>query len=241
VAKSSNHSAGIAEKAANTARETNAAFEKLGVAAREIGNVVGVINDIADQTNLLALNATIEAASAGDAGKGFAVVANEVKELAKQTALATQEIEERIHSIQSSTISAAQAIESIGRIIDEMHENTRTIVVAVEEQTSTSSQIAASLAEAVDRTEAITRAIGSAADASSSAARGTEELARVALEMSERATDAVRGSTSAREIVQTVAEAARENRQVANVTLGAAQKVAREVQRLRDLVNEFRV
>ena len=76
---------------------------------------------------------------------------------------------------------------------------------------------------------------------SSSAARGTEELARVAGEMSERAADAVRGSTSAREIVQTVATAARENRQVANVTLGAAQKVAREVQRLRDLVNEFRV
>jgi methyl-accepting chemotaxis protein len=241
VAKSSNHSAGIAEKAASTARETNAAFEKLGAAAREIGNVVGVINDIADQTNLLALNATIEAARAGDSGKGFAVVANEVKELAKQTALATQEIEERIHSIQTSTISAALAIESIGKIIDEMHENTRTIVVAVEEQTSTSSQIAASLADAVDRTEAITRAIGSAADASAGAARGTEELARVAAEMSERAADAVRGSTSAREIVQAVASAARENRQVANVTLGAAQKVAREVERLRDLVNEFRV
>ena len=241
VAKSSNYSASIAEKAANTARETNAAFGKLGKAAQEIGNVVGVINDIADQTNLLALNATIEAASAGDAGKGFAVVANEVKELAKQTALATQEIEERINSIQSSTSEAVRAIESIGKIIDEMHDNTRTIVVAVEEQTSTSAQIAASLSDAVERTEEITHAIASAADASADAARGTEELARVAAEMSERAADAVRGSNSARAIVDTVATAARENRQVANVTLGAAQKVAREVERLRELVNEFRV
>jgi len=241
VAKSSNYSAGIAEKAARTARETNAAFEKLGRAAREIGNVVGVINDIADQTNLLALNATIEAASAGDAGKGFAVVANEIKELAKQTAIATHEIEERIHSIQSSTESAVLAIESIGKIIDEMHENTRTIVVAVEEQTSTSAQISASLSDAVGRTEAITHAIASAADASADAARGTEELARVAAEMSERAADAVAGSNSAREIVDGVASAARKNSQVANVTLGAAQKVAREVERLRALVNEFRV
>jgi methyl-accepting chemotaxis protein len=241
VAKSSNYSAGIAEKAARTARETNAAFEKLGRAAQEIGNVVGVISDIADQTNLLALNATIEAASAGDAGKGFAVVANEIKELAKQTAVATREIEERIHSIQSSTSDAVGAIESIGRIIDEMHDNTRTIVVAVEEQTSTSAQIASSLSEAVSRTDAITHAIASAADASAGAARGTEELARVAAEMSERAGDAVRGSTSARSIVDTVAVAARENGQVAKVTLGAAQKVAREVERLRELVNEFRV
>ena len=241
VAKSSNHSADIAGKAARTARDTNQAFEKLGAAAQEIGNVVGVINDIADQTNLLALNATIEAASAGEAGKGFAVVANEVKELAKQTAVATQEIEERIRSIQSSTRSAVEAIESIGRIIDEMHENTRTIVVAVEQQTSTSGQIAAAVADAVERTEEITRAIASAADASAGSARGAEELKRVAVEMSERAVDAVTGSSSAREIVRKVAAAANDNRDVANVTLGAANKVAREVERLRSLVAAFRV
>ena len=241
VAKSSNHSADIAGKAANTARETNKVFEKLGLAAQEIGNVVGVINDIADQTNLLALNATIEAASAGDAGKGFAVVANEVKELAKQTALATQEIEERIRSIQSSTRSAVEAIETIGRIIDEMHENTRTIVIAVEQQTSTSAQIAASVADSVERTEEITRAITSAADASRSSARGSDELKKVSVEMSERAAEAVQGSTAAREVVRDVAAAALENRKVANVTLGAANKVASEVERLRALVAAFRV
>jgi len=239
VAKSSSHSAGIAESAARNARETTAAFERLRVAAEQIGNVVGVISDIADQTNLLALNATIEAASAGDAGRGFAVVANEVKELARQTALATREIDERISSIQSSTRAAVEATESIVRMIDEMHENTRSIVAAVEEQTSTSTEISASLSEAVDRTEAISRAIASAAQSSADSAVGAAELSTVARQMSASVETASRSAGAARAVVGNVDRSAQENREVSRIALGATQRVAAELEHLRELLREF--
>ena len=239
VAKSSSHSAGIAESAARNARETTVAFDGLRVAAEQIGNVVGVISDIADQTNLLALNATIEAASAGDAGRGFAVVANEVKELARQTALATQEIEERISSIQSSTRAAVEATESILKMIDEMHENTRSIVTAVEEQTSTSSEISANLSEAVGRTEAISRAIASAAQASAQSAVGAAELSSVAAQMSASVETASRSAAAARAVGGNVDRSAQENREVSGIALGAAQRVASELEHLRELLREF--
>jgi methyl-accepting chemotaxis protein len=239
VAKSSSHSAGIADDAARNARETTAAFDELRVAAEEIGNVVGVISDIADQTNLLALNATIEAASAGEAGRGFAVVANEVKELARQTALATHEIEERISSIQGSARAAVAATESIVRMIDEMNANTRSIVTAVEEQTSTSAEISSSLSDAVGRTEAITRAISSAAEASRTSAAGATELSGVAAKMSSAVAAASRSATSARAVGGHVDRAAQENREVASVALTAAQRVARELETLRALLREF--
>jgi methyl-accepting chemotaxis protein len=239
VAKSSSHSAGIADDAARNARETTAAFEQLRDAAEQIGTVVGVISDIADQTNLLALNATIEAASAGEAGRGFAVVANEVKELARQTAVATSQIEERISSIQSSTRDAVRATESIQRMIEELHENTRSIVTAVEEQTSTSAEISSSLSEAVGRAEAISRAIASAADASASAAIGASELSGVANEMSAAVAGAARSAGTARSVGGLVDRSAEENRQVAAAALGAVQRVAGELERRRELLREF--
>jgi methyl-accepting chemotaxis protein len=239
VARSSSHSATIADSAARNARETTAAFDKLRIAAEEIGNVVGVISDIADQTNLLALNARIEAASAGEAGRGFAVVANEVKELARQTALATLEIEERIHSIQASTRSAVDATEAIVRMIDEMHENTRSIVTAVEEQTSTSAEISSSLTQAVDRTEAISRAVASAAQASAQSAAGAVELSGVAAQMSSSVANASRNAQAARAVGGHVDRAAQENREVSRVALVAAQKVAAELEDLRALLRGF--
>ena len=239
VARSSNHSAGIANGAARNARETTAAFDKLRVAAEEIGNVVGVISDIADQTNLLALNARIEAASAGEAGRGFTVVANEVKELARQTALATQEIEERIHSIQSSTRAAVDATEAIVRMIDEIHENTRSIVIAVEEQTSTSSEISSNLSEAVNRTDAISRAVASAAQASAQSAAGAVELSSLASRMSTSVADASRSANAVRAVGSRVDGAAKENREVSKVALGAAQRVVEELESLRALLREF--
>ncbi len=239
VAKSSGHSAGIAESAARNARETTAAFEKLRVAAEQIGNVVGVISDIADQTNLLALNATIEAASAGDAGRGFAVVATEVKELARQTALATQEIDERITSIQASTREAVEATQSILAMIDEMHENTRSIVTAVEQQTATSTEISSNLSEAVDRTEAISRSIASAAKASAKSAIGAAELSSVAAQMSLAVETASRNAGATRAVGGNVDRSAQENREVSKIALGAAQRVAAELEHLRELLSEF--
>ncbi len=240
VAKSSGHSASIAESAARNARETTAAFDRLRLAAEQIGNVVGVISDIADQTNLLALNATIEAASAGDAGRGFAVVANEVKELARQTALATQEIEERIGSIQASTREAVEATQSILAMIDEMHENTRSIVTAVEQQTATSNEISSNLSEAVDRTEAISRSIASAAKASAKSAIGAAELSSVAAQMSASVETASRSAGAARAVGGNVDRSAQENREVSKIALGAAQRVAAELEHLRELLSEFK-
>ncbi|MFN8192797.1 MAG: methyl-accepting chemotaxis protein [Nocardioidaceae bacterium] len=113
---------------------------ELGNSSAEIGNVIKVINSIAEQTNLLALNATIEAARAGEAGKGFAVVANEVKELAQETAKATEDIGHRISAIQSDTENAVTAITEISAIIAQINDTQTTIASAVEEQTATTNE-----------------------------------------------------------------------------------------------------
>ena len=120
-------------------------MNKLGESSQEIGNVIKVITSIAQQTNLLALNATIEAARAGEAGKGFAVVANEVKELAKQTAKATEDIGRKIEAIQVDTKGAVAAIEEIGTIINQINDISNSIATAVEEQTVTTNEIGRSV------------------------------------------------------------------------------------------------
>ncbi|MBA3782385.1 MAG: methyl-accepting chemotaxis protein, partial [Nocardioides sp.] len=121
---------------------------KLGTSSQEIGNVVKVITSIAEQTNLLALNATIEAARAGEAGKGFAVVANEVKELARETANATEDIARRVEAIQGDTGGAVEAIREIATIITSINDYQLTIASAVEEQTATTSEMSRNVAEA---------------------------------------------------------------------------------------------
>ncbi|MGD0519424.1 MAG: Cache 3/Cache 2 fusion domain-containing protein, partial [Thermoguttaceae bacterium] len=137
IAKNAEQASTVAGNAAQMAQSSNETIGQLGNAADEIGKVIQVIQDIAEQTNLLALNATIEAARAGDAGKGFAVVATEVKELAKQTAEATEDIRGRIEGIQSSTGEAIKSIGSISEVIQQVNEISRTIASAVEEQSVT--------------------------------------------------------------------------------------------------------
>ena len=148
IAKNANESARVAKNAVAVAHTTNETVKKLGESSQEIGNVIKVITSIAQQTNLLALNATIEAARAGEAGKGFAVVANEVKELAKQTAKATEDIGRKIDAIQGDTKGAVKAIEEIGAIINQINDISNSIASAVEEQTVTTNEIGRSVTEA---------------------------------------------------------------------------------------------
>lgn len=190
IAKNASDAAKIATSAVKLAESTNLTVTKLGDSSIEIGNVIKVITSIAQQTNLLALNATIEAARAGEAGKGFAVVANEVKELAKETAKATEDISEKIAAIQVDTKEAVDAIGQITAVINQISDISSTIASAVEEQTATTNEISRNVAEASKGTSEIATNITSVADAARSTNEGAdnshraaEELARMAAEL----------------------------------------------------------
>jgi methyl-accepting chemotaxis protein len=148
IAQNASEAARVAGQATDAAKTTNEQVSRLGESSQEIGNVVKLITGIAAQTNLLALNATIEAARAGEAGKGFAVVAGEVKELASETAKATEDIARRVEAIQGDTAGAVAAIGDISRIIAAINDFQLTIASAVEEQTATTTQMSRSVTEA---------------------------------------------------------------------------------------------
>ena len=148
IAQNASQAAKVAGQATDVAAATNDQVTRLGESSQEIGNVVKAITSIAEQTNLLALNATIEAARAGEAGKGFAVVAGEVKELAQETAKATEDIVRRVEAIQADTGAAVTAIGEISHIIASINDYQLTIASAVEEQTATTTEMSRSVAEA---------------------------------------------------------------------------------------------
>ncbi|QDT97872.1 methyl-accepting chemotaxis protein [Gimesia aquarii] len=166
----------MTSQAVNEAESTNNTIKELGDASSEIGQVVKVITSIAQQTNLLALNATIEAARAGEAGKGFAVVANEVKELARQTARATEEISEKINAIQGSTNVAVTAIGSIGDSIGKINEISTTIASAVEEQTAATNEISRNVAEAARGTAEVTNNISGVSQAATDSGTAANDM-----------------------------------------------------------------
>jgi methyl-accepting chemotaxis protein len=168
IAQSANEAARVASEAVGVAESTNATVSKLGVSSAEIGNVVKAITAIAEQTNLLALNATIEAARAGESGKGFAVVASEVKDLAQETAKATEDISRRVDAIQSDTESAVVAIGEISHIIARINDYQLTIASAVEEQTATTGEMARSVADAAQGSAEIAGTINGVAGATQS-------------------------------------------------------------------------
>jgi methyl-accepting chemotaxis protein len=189
IAKNASDAARVASQAVVVAEQTNTTVGKLGVSSAEIGAVIKVITSIAQQTNLLALNATIEAARAGEAGKGFAVVANEVKELAKQTAAATEDISRKIEAIQEDTTAAVRAIGEIGGIITQINDIQTTIASAVEEQTATTNEIGRNVTEAAKGSAEIAQNITGVAQAAHETSGGAQNSQQAAAELARMASE----------------------------------------------------
>ncbi len=181
------HSAQSASNAVEQARQTNEQVQGLSEAAQKIGDVVNLISDIADQTNLLALNATIEAARAGEAGKGFAVVAQEVKNLANQTAKATEDISQQIGAVQDETQDAVGAIEKIRGIINEVNDIATTISSAVEEQGVSAQEIARNVQQAAQGTQDVNDNIVSVSRAAGETGTAAGQVLNAAQQMSVQA------------------------------------------------------
>lgn len=181
IAKTAENASGIAATASQLTESSNETIGELGVAAEEIGKVIEVIQDIAEQTNLLALNATIEAARAGEAGKGFAVVATEVKELARQTAGATEDIRARIQRIQISTGEAVKSIGEVGSVIKQVNDASTTIASAVEEQSIITKDIAGNVNQTAEAVVTVSSGVAESSNACDEVARnitGVDEAAK---------------------------------------------------------------
>jgi methyl-accepting chemotaxis protein len=189
IAQNAAEAARIVASAVTMAQNANTTVRKLGDSSAGIGNIIKVITSIAEQTHLLALNATIEAARAGEAGKGFAVVANEVKELAKETAKATEEIGRKIEAIQMDTGSAVDAIGGISAIINQINDIQITIASAVEEQTATTNEISRSVANAARGSAEIANNITNVAQATQNTLSSANDVHTASSEMARMAAE----------------------------------------------------
>jgi methyl-accepting chemotaxis protein len=189
ISKNAAEAAKIATDAVKVAQETNTTVAKLGESSAEIGQVIKVITTIAQQTNLLALNATIEAARAGESGKGFAVVANEVKELAKETAKATEDISRKIEAIQENTKEAVGAIGTITSIINQINEISTTIATSVDQQNVTTNEMARNVTEAANGAGEIVKNISGVAEAAQSTSHGAGDTQKAAASLALMSTE----------------------------------------------------
>jgi|GEM_PF-367582 methyl-accepting chemotaxis protein len=255
VSKSSGQAATVASKAAQSANSTAVIVDKLGASAQEIGKVVDMIKGIAAQTNLLALNATIEAASAGEAGKGFAVVANEVKELAKQTASATEDIRAQVAGMQGNTQQAVKAIDEIVQIINEINSISGNIAAAVEEQTATTNEISKNVGDAARGASEVSRNVQQAALGANEVSKNVQEavkgmndiarninqLAGGATDVARNASEAAKGMNDVARNVLSVSGQAKDTTRGAGDTNTSAKELARLAEKLQGAVRKFKI
>jgi methyl-accepting chemotaxis protein len=255
VSSNTNSAATIATSAREKADSTAVTVGELGQAAQEIDKVIDLITGIAAQTNLLALNATIEAASAGEAGKGFAVVANEVKELAKQTSSATEDIRLQVETMQNTTGNAVTAIEDIVAVIGQVNESFTTIATAVEQQTASVNEISSNIGEVASGAELVSTNVQQAANGAQEVSRNVQEastgvneisqsvneLASGTNEISRNASEAARGMSEVAKNVEQVSSAASETQGEAQNLNTASEQCAELAVELQELVNKFKV
>lgn len=183
ITNSTNQSSVISNSAMKASSNAREIINALGESSTDIGNVIKVISSIAQQTNLLALNATIEAARAGEAGKGFAVVANEVKELAKQTASATNDITKKIEKIQSDSKSAVDSIQEVGDIIEQLNNIASSIAASVEEQAASTTEVSRVVQESADAVKSISENISQVSAAAGMTGQGATQTKTSALDL----------------------------------------------------------
>ena len=199
IAQNAEKARSISDEAAHKATSASSNMDQLGTAANAIGKVIETITDISEQVNLLALNATIEAARAGEAGKGFAVVANEIKELAKQTAAATQDIKEKVEAIQGTTSMTVGQISEITQVITDVNEVVATIATAVEEQSAATRDIATNVAQSSQGIQEVNQNVNQSSTVSDDISR---EIAEVSVSMNEMSTSSGQVNLSAQELSQ---------------------------------------
>ncbi len=239
VAKNSARGANVTSDASAKADSTSEIVNTLGEGAKEIGDVVELIKGIAAQTNLLALNASIEAAGAGDAGKGFAVVANEVKELARQTAKATEDIREKVEGMQANTASAVDAINSIVTVIGEINVIMGTIAAAVEEQTATTNEISKNVTTTANDAAAASNNVQKVVQLEEALSQNMEKVAQAALAIAKDANEASvsteRVSNNVVKVSETIAASSDSAEQVKN----QAEDLANIANQIQDIMGQF--